>query len=84
MNPVPTTTVYTLPACPQCTATKRKLTELGVPYVVVDLSEPEQADTLVEFKAMGLLSAPIVEAAPAGGTPQVWSGYRPDLLAALA
>jgi glutaredoxin-like protein NrdH len=84
MGPLPTTTVYTLPSCPQCTATKRKLTELGIPFEVVDLSEPEQADTLVEFKAMGLLSAPIVETVPADGTPQVWSGYRPDLLAALA
>ncbi|QWY81862.1 NrdH-like glutaredoxin [Microbacterium phage Honk] len=86
MGPLPTITVYTLPVCVQCKLTKRKLDELGLSYEVADLSAPELADKLADFKARGLLSAPIVvaDARHLDGDLAEWSGYRPDLLEALA
>jgi len=72
MTPV---TVHTKPNCPQCTATKRKLAKLGIPYVEVELTEESAA----RFKLFGHLSAPVVTAGA-----HSFSGYRPDLLEALA
>lgn len=71
MTPV---TVHTKPDCMQCTATKRKLHSLLIPYVEVALTEESAA----KFRKFGHLSAPIVTT-PTGS----WSGYRPDLLQAL-
>ena len=34
-----TVTVFTKPYCPQCDATKRQLTKLGVPFETVDLAK---------------------------------------------
>ncbi len=34
-----TVTVFTKPHCPQCDATKRQLTKLGVPFETVDLTQ---------------------------------------------
>ena len=34
-----TVTVYSKPACVQCTATYRALDRIGVPYEIVDISE---------------------------------------------
>jgi glutaredoxin len=40
-------TVYTLPNCIQCTLTKRALDKTGLPYQLVDLTDNEDARTLV-------------------------------------
>ncbi|KAA8819636.1 NrdH-redoxin [Bifidobacterium rousetti] len=72
-----TVTVFTKPRCPQCDATKRQLTKLGVPFDTVDLSE--NPSTLEQLQAAGFRQAPVVI------TPDnSWTGYRPDLIRELA
>ena len=70
-------TVYTLPACVQCDATKRQLQKSGIEYVEVKLHENPEA--LEKIKGMGFTAAPVVETSEAA-----WSGFRPDLIATLA
>jgi len=70
-----TATVYTKPNCPQCTATKKHLTKLGIEVNELPIDEA----VLLRASAAGILSAPIVEAI--GFAP--WGGYRPDKLDAL-
>lgn len=70
-------TVYSKPACVQCTATYRALDSKGVEYSVVDVSQDPEALELVQ--SLGYLQAPVVVA---GDTH--WSGYRPDHIKALA
>lgn len=72
-----TITVYSKPACPQCTATYRKLDDLGHEYQVVDISQDGSARDYV--MSLGHLQAPVVVASD-----ESWSGYRPDRIAALA
>ena len=47
-----TVTVFTKPHCPQCDATKRQLTKLGVPFETVDLTQ--NPSTLEQLQAAGL------------------------------
>lgn len=68
-------TVYTLPNCSQCEATKRLLDKKGVSYTVADLD----GDKLAEFKARGHRQAPIVITSDG----QEWSGLRRDLIETL-
>ncbi|WP_101653527.1 glutaredoxin-like protein NrdH [Brevibacterium ihuae] len=69
-------TVYTKPACVQCTATFRSLDAKGVEYRAVDLSvDPNALDVV---KAMGYMQAPVVVTAD-----DHWSGFRPDKIATL-
>lgn len=70
-------TVYSKPACGQCTATYRALDKAGVNYSVVDLSEEPAA--LETIKALGYLQAPVIVAGE-----DHWSGFRPDKIKALA
>lgn len=58
MNPI---VVWTKPACVQCTAVKRRLTEAGVPFEERDLTAPENAKDLAHFVGIGYRSAPITE-----------------------
>lgn len=71
-------TVYSRKNCVQCTATYRKLDLLGVKYAVVDL---ETAPTALRESILGLgfQQAPVVEHGD-----RFFSGYRPDLLEAIA
>lgn len=70
-------TVYTKPACVQCTATYRALDKAGIEYDVVDISEnPEARDFVM---ALGYLQAPVVVAGD-----EHWSGFRPDRIKSLA
>lgn len=70
-------TVYSQPACVQCTATYRKLDALAVKYRVVDVSrDPEALD---KIKGLGYLQAPVV--ITEDGTH--WSGFDPSRLEAL-
>ena len=46
-------TVYSKPACVQCTATYRALDRLGVDYDIVDISE--DAEALDRVRGMGYM-----------------------------
>lgn len=66
-----TVTVYTKPACVQCSATFRALDAAGIEYETVDLTK--DANTLEKVKALGYLQAPVVITDNGH-----WSGFRPD------
>lgn len=72
-----TVTVYTTPTCPQCTATKKKLTRLSVEFNAVDVSQDDEARQYVH--GLGYTSAPVVVAGESH-----WSGFRPNRLEELA
>lgn len=79
-----TVTVYTAPGCPGCNMTKRhlaRLVERGAPLVV----EEKPMDDLDREAAIecGMTTAPVVCASTPSGE-QMWDGYRPDRLDALA
>jgi len=69
-------TVYSKPACMQCTATKKALDRAGLDYTLVDISTDDKAP------APGLpprsLQAPVVEA-----DGEHWSGFRPERIRQL-
>jgi glutaredoxin-like protein NrdH len=70
-------TVYSQPACVQCTATYRALDKKGIRYTVVDISQNPGA--LEHVKSLGHLQAPVVVAGE-----DHWSGFRPDQINSLA
>ena len=70
-------TVYVLPGCVQCAMTKHALEAAGVPYLLVNLANDEQAMELV--KQLGHLAAPVVVAGAAN-----WAGFQPDKIKAIA
>lgn len=70
-------TVYTKPSCVQCTATYRALDKHGIKYETVDISQ--DGDALLTIKELGYLQAPVVVTEL-----EHWSGFRPDLIEALA
>ena len=72
-----TVTVYTKPACVQCTATYRALDKKGIAYEVVDMSQDPAA--LERVRALGFMQAPVVVTES-----DSWSGFRPDKIKALA
>ncbi|TBT82793.1 glutaredoxin-like protein NrdH [Propioniciclava sinopodophylli] len=72
-----TITVYSKPACVQCTATYRAMDKLGLHYEVIDLAEDEAA--LLDVMAMGYQQVPVV----VDGDDH-WAGFRPDRIKAAA
>lgn len=70
-------TVYSKPACVQCTATTRALDARGLAYSVIDLTE--DAEAMEKVMAMGYRQAPVVVAGEAH-----WAGFRPDMIGRLA
>lgn len=70
-------TVYSKPACVQCTATTRALTSRGIKFDLVDLTEDEAAMELVV--GLGYRQAPVVVAGD-----EHWAGFRPDMISRLA
>ncbi|MDY3128189.1 MAG: glutaredoxin-like protein NrdH [Corynebacterium sp.] len=70
-------TLYTKPACVQCTATKKALDRAGLTYTAVDISLDEEARDYV--MALGYVQAPVVEV-----NGEHWSGFRPERIKALA
>lgn len=72
-----TVTVFTKPRCPQCDATKRQFTKLGIPFETIDVSE--SPETLEQLQRAGFKQAPVVIAPD-----HSWTGYRPDLIRELA
>ena len=72
-----TVTVYSKPACVQCTATTRALDARGIAYQLVDLTQ--DAVAMAQVLAMGYRQAPVVGAGEAH-----WTGFRPDMIGRLA
>ena len=70
-------TVYSKPACVQCTATTRALEARGLDYNVIDLTEDDVAMTQVS--ELGYRQVPVVIAGE-----DHWAGFRPDLIGRLA
>lgn len=70
-------TVYSKPACVQCTATTRALDRQGIEYTVIDVSADTHAYEMVQ--ELGYRQVPVVIAGE-----QHWSGFRPDMINALA
>lgn len=70
-------TVYGRSNCAQCTATTRTLEIKNVEHVYLDVEQhPDACDFL---RSLGHQQLPVVIAGPAH-----WSGFRPDLIVALA
>ena len=63
-------TVYTKPACVQCSATYKALDKQGIAYEKVDITLDSEARDYV--MALGYLQAPVVVAGN-----DHWSGFRP-------
>lgn len=84
-------TLYSKPACVQCTATKRALDKAGLTYTTIDVSQDEAA--LERIMAMGFQQAPVMELDELVEDTQergdgvaytnMWSGFRPDLIAQI-
>ncbi|WP_320200566.1 glutaredoxin-like protein NrdH [Agrobacterium sp. rho-13.3] len=72
-----TITVYSKPACVQCTATTRAMDRQGITYNIVDVSADEDAYALVQ--GLGYRQVPVVIAGE-----RHWAGFRPDMIGALA
>ena len=72
-----TVTVYSKPACVQCTATTRALDARGIAYQLVDLTQ--DAVAMAQVLAVGYRQAPVVVAGEAH-----WTGFRPDMIGRLA
>ena len=72
-----TITVYSKPACVQCTATTRALDRQGIDYTIIDVSADAEAYDLVQ--GLGYRQVPVVVAGE-----QHWAGFRPDMISALA
>ena len=72
-----TVTVYSKPACVQCTATTRALDAKGIAYTLVDLTQ--DAVAMAQVLAMGYRQVPVVIAGE-----QHWTGFRPDMIGRLA
>ncbi|PWE49590.1 NrdH-redoxin [Thioclava sp. NG1] len=71
-----TITVYSKPACVQCTATTRALDAKGIDYNVIDLTEDAAAMEMVQD--LGYRQAPVVIAGE-----DHWAGFRPDMIGQL-
>ncbi|SJM55743.1 glutaredoxin-like protein NrdH [Agrococcus casei] len=69
-------TVYSKPACVQCTATCRALDDAGLEYTLLDVTADSVA--LDTVRSLGYMQAPVV-VSDVGH----WSGFRPDLITEL-
>ena len=70
-------TVYSKPACVQCTATTRALDAKGISYDIIDLTLDDMA--MSHVTGLGYRQAPVVIAGE-----NHWSGFRPDMIARLS
>lgn len=71
-----TITVFSKPACVQCTATTRALDAKGIVYDVIDLTQDPAA--MRQVQDLGYRQAPVVIAGDAH-----WAGFRPDMIGQL-
>lgn len=72
-----TITVFSKPACVQCTATTRALDARGLDYNVIDLTQDDEA--MARVTQLGYRQAPVVMAGD-----RHWAGFRPDMIGQLA
>lgn len=72
-----TVTIFSTPACVQCSATYRELDRLGIAYRVLDVEQDSTARE--QMIALGYRQLPVVMAGDAH-----WSGFQPDRLRALS
>jgi len=72
-----TITVYSRPACVQCTATTRALSARGLEFEVVNLDA--DAAAMERVSELGYRQLPVVVAGE-----DHWAGFRPDLIGRLA
>ena len=70
-------TVYSKPACVQCTATTRALDARGLDYQLIDLTQ--DADAMEMVMSLGYRQAPVVVAGE-----EHWAGFRPDMIGRLS
>lgn len=70
-------TVYSKPACVQCTATTRELDRKGISYEYIDLTKDMKA--MATVGELGYRQAPVVVVGD-----DHWAGFRPDKIAQLA
>ena len=70
-------TVYSKPACVQCTATTRALDARGIDYDVIDLTQDDAA--MAHVQELGYRQAPVVVAGD-----NHWAGFRPDMIGRLS
>lgn len=70
-------TVYSKPACVQCTATYRKLDAMKLEYLIIDVTKSDKA--MDHVKSLGYRQMPVVER---GSTH--FCGYQPGELQKLA
>ncbi|RJE84067.1 glutaredoxin-like protein NrdH [Paracoccus onubensis] len=70
-------TVYSKPACVQCTATTRALSARGIAFDLIDLTEDDEA--MARVTELGYRQAPVVMTAD-----DHWAGFRPDKISALS
>ncbi|KZY02945.1 glutaredoxin-like protein NrdH, partial [Sulfitobacter sp. HI0023] len=68
-------TVYSKPACVQCTATTRALAAKGIAFDLVDLTEDDEA--MARVTELGYRQVPVVTAGD-----DHWAGFRPDKIGA--
>lgn len=79
MDKTPAITLYSKPACVQCTMTKKALEKKGLAYTEVDLTQNPAALEYVT-EDLGYSQAPVVVV----DEHSHWSGFRPDCLEATA
>lgn len=70
-----TVTLFSKPACVQCTMTSRLLDQLGIEYVVRDVTTDAQALAIV--MKLGYMQAPVVVVGDEEDG-RHWSGFQPD------
>ncbi|MDP0926750.1 glutaredoxin-like protein NrdH [Paracoccus onubensis] len=70
-------TVYSKPACVQCTATTRALSARGIAFDLIDLTKDDEA--MARVTELGYRQAPVVMTAD-----DHWAGFRPDKISALS
>lgn len=80
-------TIYSKPACVQCTATKRLAQKLGLPYTAIDVEAVPEAAAML--RARGFSAMPVVivdDVTPSGEVTEVetWSGFRADAVRRVA
>lgn len=85
-----TLSVYSKPTgCTACSMTKKKLTDLGIPHELFDITDTtdDTLDALALAAKLQIKEAPVCVVGPPSSVPlvdrqdiTVWSGYRPDLL----
>ena len=70
-------TVYSKPACVQCTATTKELDRKGIAYDYVDITQ--DSDAMDYIMGLGHKQAPVVVVGE-----EHWAGFRPDKISAIA